>query len=348
MMVPYLSSVLSDSILTEDSYTKLDVIDRCYDAINEGVLDNFVVDVAASNTYSMMMEVLDNVKETLLKLVQNVLTFLNNYILNSALLADKYRDLIIQRFKSMKEPFVFYTYEYPKLKSKDYPVLVKSSISLEDEIREMEDEIIRKNLSPDEAASKVDKMLRSFGHDVLDARIDVSDLKSSVKKIIRDKIQGRQIQRDLTKEDLNQFINEIKTYKSVKDEITRTKANILNDYKNLRKAYMDLMQRKEGESIGLPTVDLKKLSQPEVEAFKLNDYQRFANINLHMTRLFNGFITIYSTAFDTKLNIIQEKIEANRAVIVEMLIRTGVFTSVNTKTPSKSHKPYVFNPSLKT
>ena len=67
-----------------------------------------------------------------------------------------------------------------------------------------------------------------------------------------------------------------------------------------------------------------------------------------MTRLFNGFITIYSTAFDTKLNIIQEKIEANRAVIVEMLIRTGVFTSVNTKTPSKSHKPYVFNPSLKT
>ena len=96
MMVPYLSSVLSDSILTEDSYTKLDVIDRCYDAINEGVLDNFVVDVAASNTYSMMMEVLDNVKETLLKLVQNVLTFLNNYILNSALLADKYRDLIIQ------------------------------------------------------------------------------------------------------------------------------------------------------------------------------------------------------------------------------------------------------------
>ena len=186
MMVPYLSSVLSDSILTEDSYTKLDVIDRCYDAINEGVLDNFVVDVAASNTYSMMMEVLDNVKETLLKLVQNVLTFLNNYILNSALLADKYRDLIIQRFKSMKEPFVFYTYEYPKLKSKDYPVLVKSSITLEDEIREMEDEIIRKNLSPDEAASKVDKMLRSFGHDVLDARVDVSDLKSSVKKIIRD------------------------------------------------------------------------------------------------------------------------------------------------------------------
>ena len=91
MMVPYLSSVLSDSILTEDSYTKLDVIDRCYDAINEGDLDNCIVVVASSNTYSMMMEALNNVKETLLKLVLHVLTFLNNYILNSTFLAETYR-----------------------------------------------------------------------------------------------------------------------------------------------------------------------------------------------------------------------------------------------------------------
>lgn len=348
MMIPYLSSVLSDSILTEDSYTKLDVIDSCYDAINEGVLDYFVVDIAASNTYSMIMEVLDNAKNVLLKLVQNVLTFLNNYILNSALLADKYRDLIIQRFKTMKEPLIFYTYKYPNPKFKDYPVLVKSSISLEQEISEMEDEIIQKNYTPDEAGDRVDKMLRSFGQDVLNARVDVSELKDSVVKIVRSKLQGKQIQRDLTKEDLNQFINEIKAYKSVKDDITRTKRNIEKDYNNLKKIYMDLMKKKEGEAIGLPTTDLKLLKHPEVEAFKVNDYQRFANINLHMTRLFNGFITIYSTAFDTKLNIIQEKIEANRAIIVEMLIRTGVFTSVNTKTPSKEKRPYVFNPSIKT
>lgn len=346
MIIPYISSVVDDRILTENSYEKLSVLDSCYDSINEGVTDSFVVNIASTYTYSMITEVLDNIKETLLKLAQQVLTYLNNYILNTATIADKYRNLIINRFSTLKEPFVYYTYEYPKPKFKDYPVLVKSSTSLELEIETMQDEILEKALSPDQAGDRVDKMLRSFGNDVLDARVDVSDLKNSTQKIIRSKLQGRQIQKKLTERDLDSFIDEIKAYKTVKDDISRTKNNIISDYNNLKRIYTSLMKEKES-AYGF-TNDLKKLRSPEAEELKAYDYQRFANINLHLTRLFNGFITIYSSAFDTKLNIINEKIDANRAIIVELLTKTGIFTAVNTKSPNKQKKPYVFNPELKT
>ena len=52
---------------------------------------------------------------------------------------------------------------------------------------------------------------------------------------------------------------------------------------------------------------------------------------MEMMRLFNGYIAIYQSAFDTKLQCLNEKIESNKAMITEIITRTGVFAAINTK-----------------
>lgn len=333
--------IMNDDYLSESSYEKMATLDTCYESLNEGITDRFVVNITSSYTHSIIFEVLDNVKETLIKLYQRVLSSLNNYILNSANLADKYRNLIIERYGKLQSPIMFQTYQYPKLKDKDYPSLVKSSTTLEREIEELQNEVIKRQLTPGQTGELVDKMLKSFSKSVLGESVDPYNIKDTATKIVESNVRGREVIRKLEKSELSVFIDELKQYKVMKDDINRTKTNMLKDYEMLKHVYTNSMKNKEAESKGL-----KDLKDPDVVALEAADYQRFANINLNMTRMFNGFITIYSTAFDTKLSILQDKINANRNIIVELMTQTGIFAALNTKNPSKTKKPMIFDPAL--
>lgn len=325
---------LEEAYLLPESYSKIDVINSCNQAIDEGVASDTIISMASSYTFNLVAEMLDNVKEALLAIYTKLLSYFNNYILNSVNLASKYRELIIDRYKTLKKTVVFKTYEYTKLYDKNYPNLKMDMTKLETRISEFQDSVISNNLGSDDVESWVDKMLLEFGSSVLNISVDTYDLKSSVKSGTRQMIQGREVIKNLQPDDLSKFIDEICGYKKLKDSITRTKKEILSEYERLRSVYTKTMKKKEAESVGIDSI-----RNPEFSRFKTADSMRFANINMGMTRIFNGFITIYSESFNTKLGCLQEKIDQNRDVIVRMMSETSIFAAVNPKNPARNRAP---------
>lgn len=325
---------LEEAYLLPESYSKIEVINSCNQAIDEGVASDTIVSMASSYTFNLIAEMLDNVKEALLAIYTKLLSYFNNYILNSVNLASKYRELIIDRYKTLKKPVVFKTYEYTKLYDKNYPNLKTDMTKLETQISEFQDSVISNNLGSDDVESWVDKMLLEFGSNVLDISVDTYELKSSVKSGTRQMIQGREIIKTLQPNDLSKFIDEICGYKKLKDSIIRTKKEILSEYERLKSVYMKTMKKKEAESVSIDSI-----RNPEFSQFKTADSMRFANINMGMTRLFNGFITIYSESFNTKLACLQEKVDQNRDVIVRMMTETSIFAAANPKNPTRNRAP---------
>lgn len=332
LISPY--QYLEEAYLLPESYSKIEVINSCNQAINEGVASDSIISIATNYTFSLVAEMLDNVKEALLTIYTKLLSYFNNYILNSVNLASKYRELIIDRYKMLKKSVIFKTYEYTKLYDKNYPNLKMDVTKLETQISEFQDSVIYSNLDSDDVESWIDKMLLEFGSNVLDISVDIDELKSSVKSGTRQMIQGREIIKNLQPDDLSKFIDEICGYKKLKDSIIRTKKEILSEYERLKSVYMKTMKKKDALSVSIDSI-----YNHEYSRFKTFDSMRFANINMGMTRLFNGFITIYSESFNTKLACLQEKVDQNRDVIVRMMSETSIFAAANPKNPARNRAP---------
>lgn len=333
---------MNDDILVESSYSKIAVLDACYQTLSEDLGNQHVVDIALSYSHSMIIEILENAKDALFKFYQRIFSVLNNYVLNSANLIDKYRNHILDRYPKLEKPLYFKTYEYPKLKDKNYPMImeIQSSTTIEIQLRKLIDRM--HGMLPSQVEFEVNRYLRNFAHEALGGTVDPINLKTSVRDVVYANIRGRQIDRKLTQSDLNQFIDEIKQHKSIRDDLNRTKTNLLSDYNNLKKTYNTLSTQKQID------LGLRSLKYPEDTSFQINEYNRFADINMALTRLFNGFITIYSEAFNAKLQIINDKIINNRKVIEELMIQTGLFTSLNTKSPNRQRRPIPYDTNLKT
>jgi len=335
---------MNPAILTAGSYQKLDVLDSCYAALSEGVGDIEVIRTTSSYTESMILEILENVKNGLIEIYKRILALLNNYIINTATLADKYRNLLIERMYKLDAPFIFKTYEYPKVSDPDYPRVFKAADAVERDVKKLMEKIIAHSLDQVQINNEIHKMIITFGQDALDALVSpYGDLRDSVRAAVFKKVRGKPIERKLTESDIDTFIREISRYKDTKDDLVRTKNNVLEDYTELKRTYMNLIKRQEAQSVGL-----KSLKYPEVEELKAADRDRFASINLSMTKLFDAYITIYKAAFDCKLTIIREKIEANRSILIELMSRTNVLTSLATKVPDRRRRPIVFDPGIHT
>ena len=69
---------IMDEFATGSIYKQLDVIESAIHAIDEGVHDTRTILTASSYTQSVYLELLENVKNALLKLVQQALSALNS------------------------------------------------------------------------------------------------------------------------------------------------------------------------------------------------------------------------------------------------------------------------------
>ena len=339
LFIDILTQYMNQDSLTESSIYQLDVIETGYESINEDSANKDIVQMTLSYTRSFILEILDNTKEALLKLYQRVLSVLNNYILNTANLADKYRNLIKERYKKLSSPMVIKTYEWSNLRNNYYPAVIHSDNELHADLEELSQKVMDQGVNSDVIDIIVEKKIISFSKAVIDGTVDSSNLKDTTKYIVTDRVRGRQVSRVLKYDELDKFIDEIKQYKVLKDDINRTKTAMLKDYEILKKTYMESINKKESQ-----VVDVKALKNPGLEQFKSYEYQRFASINMHLNRLFNAYITIYSTAFDTKLNLLKEKIDSNREILVDLMTRTSIITAVNTKSPNKQRAPLKVSP----
>ena len=328
-MITLFNISLDDKLFLPESYHKIDVLNHCYDCLSETTYGNFVISTTSSYTHSLFNEILDNVKNILIALYQRILSIFNNYILNNVKLMMKYEELVVERFKKLKEPIEFDYYEYPNYKS--YPHVIPSHLAIEKEIMELIEEI---NKHPNTVLSldnKIDRLIRYFGDKVLGKTVDVNNIKGSTEAAVRTTIQGKKIKKVLEKDDIKKFIQDIQSYKTDKAEITETKHEIIEDYNTLKASYKSMVTKPQ-------ELSSHDLLEPDVAEFNANQKVQYANIEVQLTRLFNSFIIIYQVALDTKLNILKEKIEINRWVITEILTRTTVIARLNTTDNTKSAK----------
>lgn len=331
-----------EKYFTPETYHKIAVIEECVGAVNEGVVTNDVITMTLSYTHSLALEMLENIKEALLKLCSLVLSALNNYILNNAKYVERYKEILKVRIAKLDKPFLYEYYEYNF--EKDYPHVLKTNTDIEAKIVELQSKIKQESWSAEKVSAAVDNILEWFSDKTIDATVDPYDVSESAKELVRKHIQGRKVDKGIDERTLDKFIDEITEYKYYADSIKRTKTAILSDYNLLKKSYE--------KAIAMPS-DIKyadKLSaayNPELYAFNVHEKRRFLDINTEMSRLFNGFIKIYEASFDTKLQILHERIELNRAIIAELLTRTQLTPLINTKHADKNKKPYKYEPRVK-
>ena len=285
----------------------------------------------------MFYEILENVKETLLKFIQKVLSVLNNYYLNNVKLLEKYREIILDRLTKVKDPIKHETFEYPEVR--DYPHAIRTTSGVEKDIIKLHDDIRSKNLTSEKVRSYIDRLLQSFGKEVLETTPDPYDLRSSTKRIVEKRIRGKSVTVTIDRYTLDKYIEQITTYKRDKDDIIRVRKNLIDDYNLLKKTYADVTKN----PTGIITNRIQAIADPDKEAFMVNEYSRYAAIHVEMMRLFNGYIAIYQSAFETKLQELQNKINDNKNTIIAIITQTGLFAALNTKSTDEN-KPIPYNP----
>lgn len=324
--------LLSPCIVTESTYDKIDVIDSCYRAIDESSANMEIVTISSNYTTSTFLDILENIKTTLLQLYTKVMSMLNNYILNNARLAQKYQELIISRFDKLQGPLIFHTYEYPD--TRKYPEVYKCSAVVDKYLTKLSMTMEDKHISPEYMEIVVDDIIRDFSHDVLGEDIRVDDIKSSTEKVVTKAIRGKVIDLTLTKKNLTEFLKDISAYKQEKDAVNSTKNAVLSDYQTLKRSCGKYLDSIQGLSKSPSYYEDKKpisyYSDPARSVMIANEYQKYANYKVEMTRMFNAMFTIYQVSYNTKLKLMQQKIESYREIVLTLIVDTGIFAKVNT------------------
>lgn len=327
-------SIHTMSLLETTAIHKHKVLTTCYKAIDEGVIDNAIDNLTSTYTQSLILDILDNIKENLLKLYQSVLSALNNYILNTASIADKYRNLIILRYEKMDGKIIFQTYEYDKLYK--LPTDVRSIYNVEKDAQDIVNMGLSDSYDSIEAEKRVDKYINDFSKSVIGTTVSLYNIKASTESSCKQMMRGREITRTLTSADLDKFIDEIKKYKDLKNQVSTTKTQIVKYYNSLRGQFLSTFKMVPSDKIGV----LKRAQDPTGAAVLDKQYQQYTEARIQLTRLFDGYINIYNAAFNTKLQLLHEKIMRNRNVIVEMMTTTSLFAALHTKQPKKNSAPY--------
>lgn len=333
-----LSKFIPEHLIDDSIYVPMDILESCYTAIDEGVIDPSIVDIARNNSDSMVISYLDRSLYLLEKYTESLNSYLNNFILNYAKLAEKYKSVIIQMYEKSNTPITYHTYQYPKQRDK-FPRELNIKLDwyrLVSEARGYADVDISQ-LSKDEYLNvQVDKALQEFTQSYLGKKLNVKSLENETRKHTQDTLRGVSKTIGLTPKNINDIINNIvDDAKSAIKELKTTKAQYQKDYKSLQSVF-DV--RKPNKKISF-THAISMMKKPEMYAFEREELRRFSTVNLEINRMLTGLVTVYSTAFSTKLTIIKEKIDVDRELLVKLLEVAGTFAAINNKTATKQSQP---------
>lgn len=338
MLEPLFDRIRSQrGLLHETNLYQFTTLKSAYRAIDES-LDlqedaSAILGIADTYSQSIIYDLLENVRTFLLKLYQSVLTVLNTYILNHAKLFEKYQDLILERFDKIDGSIRYYTYSYSDLYT--YPKDLRS----EGKAEKAAEEIIKlgedPNTNPDDLEHAVNEKIREFSYAMIGTKIDPYNLKEHIRSVCYAKMQGEKYVERLTKENLKQFIQEIREYKTVKSELRNLKTEIDHYYRTLKRNYASSFSMATG-----PSGELVRLKDPNKAELLDRQVVQFSTAKIQLNRLFNGYITLYSGCFNAKLDIIQQRININKAVIVAVMTRTNVLYAVSGKPTGNNISKY--------
>lgn len=326
-----LSLLFDESFHNETMYEKLDILQECYDAIDEGVTDIRVVNTAMSYTYAMVMEFLENAKALLLKVYSIALSALNNFILNDVKRANKYREFLKRQLSTRKEPYRYEYYEYPKIDN-EFPAIIKSS-EIDNKIKTIQKIAKEDSWNASQLSISVDEMIIDFGTKVLHDGIDPYQLKDSVKSCVQKQVRGNKITKSLTPETIDEYIEEITEYKPHLNQLKRMKKMIVEEYTQLKQSYKKAFDIPP--EVKSKQNEMDRFYDPVQYDFMKRERQRFNDMNVQMIRMMNGFISIYQTTYNVMINILRERVELNRSVLNSFVLNINASSSLNKQNLNK-------------
>lgn len=329
MLIPSFNTPYGNAQTSSVKY-KCDVLAECQSAIQEGIMDELLLETQASYTSSLILEVLENIKSILLSLIEKIISILNNYILNNVKIADKYEDLIFARYRKLKDPIEYRTYEFVDLYT--YPIHYKSiSFDMVERTREIATYALSlDNYNDNVLVEKVNRAIEDFSVAVISEPTDPYNVAETTREICFDIMRGREQIKRLTIQDLSDFFVEIRQYSKIKSEIHKTRNEVETYYRNLKKQTLSNFKLKPlYDENNLMINKLTRSRSKSQEPITQDRFQQISFGDSEMKRLFDAFLTIYNNAFTIKLQLIKAKIELNKNLISEVLTRTSLFAAAN-------------------
>ena len=313
--------------LSESSVYSTEVIQACYAAIDEGGLDTTFLNTARTYTKSLLVEALEQIRSVLLALCEKVMQLFNTYVTNSVRTAVKYRQLVIDKMDKLDEPIAYEYYAYPHLY--DYPKIFKMNlIETEGILREMKRiQTDRESIYEQTIDEFVNEKIQDFGVAVLDRKVEVDDLSYDVEKICKKLMRGKETDSQITRHNIETFYDDMQKTKQEKKNLQAVRKEI-NDWYRYLKSEMDKMFR-VSTNVAIETNPNFRDADKTVSEQEMRDLTHF---ELQRNRMFNGWMTIYRTAFKTKLDILQDKIRIDSNIIGEIFKRTSLFANITTRT----------------
>lgn len=316
---------------------KHEVITECFISIDEGFDNPEYLNEASSNISAMIYEILESVKNALLQMYESLIRLFEGYILNNIYLIKKYKEKILDIPNERIETITYTTYQYPKLTNLPNKVYIPEMSQSE------KNALVTTALSGNVSELKtwVDDELTVIANQMLDSSsINVKDIFESATNECYKQMRGKEIINRLNKNLLEKLLDEIIQYKELKDQIVNTRREILNYYEDMKVSIKN-------------TFDIKVISGNKIRAYNNPEQSDLTNAQINKlssytieyNRLYNGIITLYNTAFNTKLEILRERVELNRNVVSELLKSASVLNnlSVNKNSP----KTIGLNPPIK-
>lgn len=309
--------------LTETVINDVEIIQECYSAIQEGGTDPDFLVIAQKYTKSLIIEVLESIHNFLLKFLEQIVRRFNAYAVNSARSANKYRETIIAKIGELVDnPVIYESFEYPGLY--EYPKEFKmSQIETDEIISELKRLYNSDNKLDMDPASFIDKKINEFGKAVLDHNVEPDDLAYSVEKICKKIMKGSSATYSVTSNNISRFYDDMSRTLKERVKLTHIRKEI-NQYYSMLRREVEKMYHTPKQYV--PS-DLNFKNAEMTMSSYSGDVTRF---ELDRNKLFNAYLVIYRVAFTTKLNILNEKIEQQSAVIAAIFKRTSIFTHTTT------------------
>ena len=332
-------SFLYDMAETSSNFECIDLIESCYDALDEGAGDDtrYVITTANRYTYTTLIEYLERAKKFLDSMCDTLTSCFNNYVINKVTLLERYGEIVAERYKDIGEPITYKTYRYEHLFDSKFPRIYSPKEALD---------YMKVNTSSNAADVRVmvDDLISKFGEEVTGGVVDPQAIADSVSDIMRDELQGREIVKVLGQDQVALKIRALVGIKTMRKRIGMIRAAVNDMYEHLKTEVIDEL-RQVGYDASPWKID--EIRDPRLRELNSADKERFSTISVETTRLVDGFIKIYASAYRTTIEVYGDKIAEDTNLINEILVRTKLFTAVNPRVILKGKAPQKAAPKIK-
>lgn len=332
-------SFLYELAETTNDFDRIDLLESCYMALDEGAGDDtrYVITTANRYTYSTMVEYLERAKKFLDSMCETLLIYFNNYVLNKVTMLERYGEVIADQYKKLDDPITYKTYRYEHLFDSKFPRIYSPRETLD---------YMKVNAASDTASLRVmvDDLISKFGEEVTGGVVDPYAIADSVNDVMRAELQGREVVKVLTPDQVALKFRSLVGIKSMRRRIGMIKAAVNDMYEHLRTEVVEELQQVGND---MSPWKVEEIRDPRLRKFNVTDQERFGTINVETTRLVDGFIKIYASAYRTTMEVYSEKIAEDTNLINEILVKTKLFTAVNPRTVPKGKAAQKAAPKIK-